>query len=73
VRRQFDNSFVELDKPNSKDPLHFVDTKKICRSIERCNEKTKLKDAVCTGVGKSKGKELKIVVWILPYWWFYGS
>jgi hypothetical protein len=31
--------------------------KKICRSIERCDGKTKLKD-VRTGVGKSKGKEL---------------
>jgi acetyl-CoA carboxylase carboxyl transferase subunit beta len=38
----------------SKDPLHFVWTQKICRSIERCDGKTKLKDAVRTGVGKSK-------------------
>jgi acetyl-CoA carboxylase carboxyl transferase subunit beta len=28
--------------------------------IERCDGKTKLKDAVRTGVGKSKGKELVI-------------
>jgi hypothetical protein len=31
----------------------------------RCHGKTKLKDAVRTGVGKSKGKEL-FAVWILP-------
>jgi acetyl-CoA carboxylase carboxyl transferase subunit beta len=33
---------------------------KICRPTERCDGKTKLKDAVRTGVGKSKGKELVI-------------
>jgi acetyl-CoA carboxylase carboxyl transferase subunit beta len=56
----FDNNeFVELDKNmTSKDPLHLW-TQKICRSIERCDGKTKLKDAP-TGVGKSKGKELVI-------------
>jgi acetyl-CoA carboxylase carboxyl transferase subunit beta len=42
----FDNNeFVELDKNmTSKDPLHLW-TQKICRSIERCDGKTKLKDA----------------------------
>ena len=58
----FDNNeFVELDKNmTSKDPLHFVDTKKYADRLKDVMEKTKLKDAVRTGVGKSKGKELVI-------------
>ena len=58
----FDNNeFVELDKNmTSKDPLHFVDTKKYADRLKEVMEKTKLKDAVRTGVGKSKGKELVI-------------
>lgn len=58
----FDNNeFTELD-PNitSKDPLHFVDTKKYADRLKDVMEKTKLKDAVRTGVGKSKGKDLVI-------------
>jgi acetyl-CoA carboxylase carboxyl transferase subunit beta len=52
----FDNNeFVELDKNlTSKDPLHFVDTKKYADRLKDVMEKTKLKDAVRTGVGKSK-------------------
>ncbi|PJJ10582.1 acetyl-CoA carboxylase carboxyl transferase subunit beta [Flavobacterium sp. 1] len=58
----FDNNeFVELDKNmTSKDPLHFVDTKKYADRLKEVMEKTKLKDAVRTGVGKSKGKEVVI-------------
>lgn len=58
----FDNNeFVELDKNmTSKDPLHFVDTKKYAERLKDVMEKTHLKDAVRTGVGKSKGKELVI-------------
>jgi acetyl-CoA carboxylase carboxyl transferase subunit beta len=58
----FDNNeFVELDKNiTSKDPLHFVDTKKYADRLKDVMDKTKLKDAVRTGVGKSKGKELVI-------------
>ncbi|MCV9929393.1 acetyl-CoA carboxylase, carboxyltransferase subunit beta [Flavobacterium sp. LS1R49] len=58
----FDNNeFVELDKNmTSKDPLHFVDTKKYAERLKDVMEKTQLKDAVRTGVGKSKGKELVI-------------
>jgi len=58
----FDNNeFVELDKNmTSKDPLHFVDTKKYADRLKDVMEKTHLKDAVRTGVGKSKGKELVI-------------
>jgi acetyl-CoA carboxylase carboxyl transferase subunit beta len=58
----FDNNeYVELDKNmTSKDPLHFVDTKKYADRLKDVMEKTNLKDAVRTGVGKSKGKEVVI-------------
>jgi acetyl-CoA carboxylase carboxyl transferase subunit beta len=58
----FDNNeFKELDaKMTSKDPLHFVDTKKYADRLKDAMEKTKLKDAVRTGVGKSKGKDLVV-------------
>ncbi|HSD07610.1 acetyl-CoA carboxylase, carboxyltransferase subunit beta [Flavobacterium sp.] len=58
----FDNNeFVELDKNmTSKDPLHFVDTKKYSDRLKEVMAKTNLKDAVRTGVGKSKGKEVVI-------------
>jgi len=58
----FDNNeFVELDKNmTSKDPLHFVDTKKYSDRLKDVMAKTNLKDAVRTGVGKSKGKEVVI-------------
>jgi len=58
----FDNNeFVELDKNmTSKDPLHFVDTKKYADRLKDVMEKTKLKDAVRTAVGKSKGKDVVI-------------
>ena len=58
----FDNNeFVELDKNmTSKDPLNFVDTKKYGDRLKDVMEKTKLKDAVRTAVGKSKGKDLVI-------------
>jgi acetyl-CoA carboxylase carboxyl transferase subunit beta len=58
----FDNNeFKELDaKMTSKDPLHFVDTKKYSERLKDVQEKTKLKDAVRTGIGKSKGKDLVV-------------
>ena len=58
----FDNNeFVELDaNMTSKDPLGFVDTKKYSDRLVDAMEKTKLKDAVRTGVGKSKGKFLVV-------------
>ncbi|MEL1240840.1 acetyl-CoA carboxylase, carboxyltransferase subunit beta [Flavobacterium flavipallidum] len=58
----FDNNeFTELD-PNltSKDTLNFVDTKKYSDRLKDVMEKTKLKDAVRTAVGKSKGKDLVV-------------
>ena len=58
----FDNNeFKELDaKMTSKDPLQFQDTKKYSDRLKDVMEKTHLKDAVRTGVGKSKGKEVVI-------------
>lgn len=58
----FDNNkFIELDKNmTSKDPLLFVDTKKYAERLKDVMKKTHLKDAVRTGVGKSKGKEIVI-------------
>lgn len=56
-----DNEFKELDKNmTSKDPLDFKDTKKYTERLKEAQEKTELKDAVRTAVGKSKGKELVI-------------
>lgn len=56
-----DNKFEELD-PNvsSKDPLKFEDSKKYKDRLVAAQEKTKLKDAIRTAVGKSKGKDLVI-------------
>ena len=56
-----DGKFKELDaKLESKDPLNFEDTKKYPDRLKSAMEKTKLKDAVRTAVGKSKGKDLVI-------------
>lgn len=56
-----DNEFKELDKDiTSKDPLSFKDTKKYTDRLKAAQEKTDLKDAVRTAVGKSKGKDLVI-------------
>jgi len=56
-----DNKFEEFDKDMvSKDPLKFKDTKKYPDRLKQAYEKTKLKDAVRTAVGKSLGKDLVI-------------
>jgi len=56
-----DNKFTELDtKLESKDPLKFIDTKKYPVRLKQAQERTKLKDAVRTAVGKSKGKDLVV-------------
>ncbi|WP_411766459.1 acetyl-CoA carboxylase, carboxyltransferase subunit beta [Winogradskyella sp. A3E31] len=56
-----DNKFKELDAGlSSKDPLKFEDTKKYPDRLKAAQAKTKLKDAVRTAVGKSKGKDLVI-------------
>jgi acetyl-CoA carboxylase carboxyl transferase subunit beta len=58
----FDNNeFAELDaNMTAKDPLGFVDTKKYSDRLVDAISKTKLKDAVRTGVGKSKDKYLVV-------------
>ncbi len=56
-----DNKYKELDAGlTSKDPLKFIDTKKYPDRLKAAQEKTNLKDAVRTAVGKSKGKDLVI-------------
>lgn len=58
----FDNgTFEELDtKLKSKDPLKFEDTKKYKDRLKEVQSKTNLNDAIRTGIGKSKGKEVVI-------------
>jgi acetyl-CoA carboxylase carboxyl transferase subunit beta len=56
-----DNKFKELDKNlSSKDPLKFEDSKKYSDRLKDAMEKTGLKDAVRTAVGKSNGEDLVI-------------
>jgi acetyl-CoA carboxylase carboxyl transferase subunit beta len=56
-----DNEFTEINANiTSKDTLKFVDTKKYGDRLKDAMEKTKLKDAVRTAVGKSKGRDLMI-------------
>jgi acetyl-CoA carboxylase carboxyl transferase subunit beta len=56
-----DNKFKELNQNiTSKDPLKFVDTKKYTDRLKEAQEKTKLKDAIRTAVGKSFGKDLVV-------------
>ena len=56
-----DNKFKEFDKNmTSKDPLDFEDSKKYIDRLKSAQEKTGLKDAVRTAVGKSMGREIVI-------------
>ena len=56
-----EGKFKELDKNlTSKDPLKFEDSKKYTDRLKAAKEKTGLKDAVRTAVGKSKGKDLVV-------------
>lgn len=56
-----DNTFKELDeKLTSKDPLKFEDSKKYTDRLKAAQEKTGLKDAVRTAVGKSMGEDLVV-------------
>jgi acetyl-CoA carboxylase carboxyl transferase subunit beta len=57
----YDNKFKELNSNiTAKDPLKFEDTKKYPDRLKAAQEKTKLKDAVRTAVGKSLGKDIVI-------------
>ncbi len=67
-----ENKFKELDaNMTSKDPLKFVDTKKYSDRLKAAEQKTGLKDAVRTAVGKSMGKE--IVVACMDFAFIGGS
>ena len=56
-----DNKFKELDKNlSAKDPLKFEDKKKYVDRLKEAQDKTNLKDAVRTAVGKSNGNDLVI-------------
>lgn len=56
-----DNQYKELNENlTSKDPLNFEDKKKYTERLKDAQEKTNLKDAVRTAVGKSKGKDIVI-------------
>ena len=58
-----DNKFKELNtKITAKDPLKFEDTKKYPDRLKTAQEKTNLKDAVRTAIGKSLGKDIVIAV-----------
>jgi len=67
-----DNKFKEINAGiTSKDPLKFEDTKKYPDRLKEAQEKTKLKDAVRTAVGKSFGKD--IVVAAMDFKFIGGS
>lgn len=56
-----DNKFKELDaKLVSGDPLNFVDTKKYTDRVKATQNKTGLKDAIRTAIGKLDGEELVV-------------
>ena len=58
-----DNKFKELNtKITAKDPLKFEDTKKYPDRLKAAQEKTNLKDAVRTAIGKSLGEDIVIAV-----------
>ncbi|GIM54996.1 acetyl-CoA carboxylase, carboxyltransferase subunit beta [Capnocytophaga cynodegmi] len=66
------NEFKELDANlSSKDPLEFVDTKSYATRLKEAEQKTGLKDAVRTAVGKSKGE--KIVIACMDFAFIGGS
>lgn len=67
-----DNKFKELDKNMvSENPLDFEDKKKYPDRIEAAQEKSGLKDAIRTAVGKSKGE--KLVVAAMDFTFVGGS
>ncbi|MEX2513103.1 MAG: acetyl-CoA carboxylase, carboxyltransferase subunit beta [Cyclobacteriaceae bacterium] len=67
-----DNQFKELDKEmTSADPLNFVDSRPYTTRIEDTINKTHLKDAARTGVGKLNG--LEIVITCMDFNFIGGS
>ncbi len=58
-----DNQFKELNpKISARDPLNFEDNRKYSERLKDAQEKTNLKDAVRTAVGKSLNKDIVIAV-----------
>jgi len=67
-----DDNYKELYKNlSSKDPLNFEDTKKYKDRLKAAQKKTKLKDAIRTAVGESKGK--KLIVCAMDFKFIGGS
>ena len=57
----FDDKFKEINsKLTSKDPLKFVDNKKYSDRLKEAKNKTNLRDAIRTAVGKSMGEDIVI-------------
>ena len=68
----FDDDFKEINANlTSKDPLKFVDTKKYSDRLKEAKNKTNLKDAIRTAVGKSMGE--KIVIACMDFSFIGGS
>lgn len=67
-----DNKFKELDpQMESADPLKFSDTKAYPARIKESQEKTDLKDAIRTAVGKMNG--LQLVIGCMDFSFIGGS
>ena len=57
----FDDKFKEINsKLSSKDPLKFVDNKKYSDRLKEAKNKTNLRDAIRTAIGKSMGEDIVI-------------
>ena len=68
----FDDDFKEINANlTSKDPLKFIDTKKYSDRLKEAKNKTNLKDAIRTAVGKSMGE--KIVIACMDFSFIGGS
>ena len=68
----FDDDFKEINSNlRSKDPLKFVDNKKYSDRLKEAKNRTNLKDAVRTAVGKSMGE--KIVIACMDFTFIGGS
>ena len=68
----FDDDFKEINSNlRSKDPLKFVDKKKYSDRLKEAKNKTNLKDAIRTAVGKSMGE--KIVIACMDFTFIGGS
>ena len=68
----FDDDFKEINSNlRSKDPLKFVDNKKYSDRLKEAKNRTNLKDAIRTAVGKSMGE--KVVIACMDFTFIGGS